>query len=68
MQFGIALYFITKREHMLRIRLYDGQIIFLDFNRMRREQESIQGLLFVDAINKVRLHKEEEFLDHLSVC
>jgi len=68
MQFGIALYFITKRQHMLRITLYDEQIMFLDFNWMRRALESFQWRLFVDTVNKFRFHKVEEFLDQLSVC
>jgi len=58
----MALYFITKRGHMLRIRLYHGQIMFLDFNWMRRAQESFQLRLFVDTVYNVRFHKVEEFL------
>lgn len=58
----MALYFITKRGHMLRIRLCDGQIMFLDFNWMRRAQESFQLWLFVDTVYNVRFHKVEEFL------
>jgi len=50
---------------MLRIRLNDGQMMFLDFNWMRGAQESFQWRLFVDTVNKFRFHKVEEFLDLL---
>ena len=53
---------------MLRIRLYDGQIIFLGFNWMRRAQESFQWRLFVNTVNKFQFHKVEELLGQVSDC
>jgi hypothetical protein len=63
-----GLYFITKGEHVLKIRLYDGQIMFLDFNWVRRAQESFQWRPFVDTINNFRFQKVKEFLGQLGVC